>query len=247
MKVRTVKTHKITQKDTDILAVINVYLKEMPEGSVLAVTSKIVSLCEGRVIKKEGAEKKKLVEQEAEMYLPADENKHHFFLAVKRGMLAATAGIDESNASDLYVFWPRDPQGSADSIREFLQKRFSLERVGVIITDSTTRPLRWGVNGIAISHSGFLALNDYRGTPDLFGRPLKVTQVNVADGLASSAVLEMGEGSEQTPLAVIEDVPFVQFQDRNPSQEELAGLRISLEEDLYASILLRAPWKKGKA
>lgn len=245
MKVRAIKTHKITQKDTDILAIIDAYVKEMPENSILAVTSKIVSLCEGRVVKKEGTDKEKLIEQEADMYLPPDENKYHFFLTVTRGFLVPTAGIDESNAQGAYVLWPQDAQRTADGIREFLKKKFSLSRVGVVITDSTTRPLRWGVTGIAVAHSGFSALNDYRGMPDLFGTPLKVTQVNVMDGLAASAVLSMGEGSEQTPLALIEDVPLVQFQDRNPTEEEIQALRIPLEEDLYASLLKRAPWKKG--
>jgi F420-0:gamma-glutamyl ligase len=39
-----------------------------------------------------------------------------------------------------------------------------------------------------------------------------MTKVNVADALAAAAVLVMGEGSEQTPLVVIGDVPFVTFQ-----------------------------------
>ena len=247
MRVQAIKTHKITQEDTDILAIVDTYVTEMPEGSILAVTSKIVSLCEGRVVKKEGTDKQELVARESELYLSPEENKYHFSLAVKQGLLIPTAGIDESNAQGVYVLWPRDAQKTADSIREFLRKNFSLSRVGVVITDSTTRPLRWGVTGIAVAHSGFLALNDFRGKPDIFGVPLKVTQVNVADGLAAVAVLSMGESNEQTPLAVVEDVPFVQFQDRNPTAEELSVLRISLEEDLYAPLLVKAPWKKGRA
>ncbi len=247
MMVRAIKTHKITQDDEDILAVIDTYITEMPEGSVLAVTSKIVSLCEGQVVKKEGTDKQELVAREAELYLSPEENKYHFSLAVKQGILIPTAGIDESNAQGVYVLWPENAQETADGIREFLEKKFSLSRVGVVLTDSTTRPLRWGVTGIAVAHSGFSALNDFRGKPDIFGAPLKVTQVNVADGLAAAAVLSMGESNEQTPLAVVEDVPFVQFQNRNPTTEELSVLRISLEEDLYAPLLVKAPWKKGKA
>jgi F420-0:gamma-glutamyl ligase len=55
----------------------------------------------------------------------------------------------------------------------------------------------------------------------------------------------MGEADEQTPMAVIEDVPFVTFQERDPTGEELAALRISLEDDLYAPLLTRAPWRQG--
>ena len=32
------------------------------------------------------------------------------------------------------------------------------------------------------------------------GRPFKMSQANVAAGLAAAAVVVMGEGSEQTPL-----------------------------------------------
>jgi F420-0:gamma-glutamyl ligase len=98
---------------------------------------------------------------------------------------------------------------------------------------------------VALAHSGFAALNDYAGHPDVFGRPLAVTKANVRDGLAAAAVLAMGEADEQTPLAVIDDLPFVTFQERDPTNEELVDLRISLEDDLYAPLLTRAPWQIG--
>ena len=125
-------------------------------------------------------------------------------------------------------------------------KEYGISEVGVIITDSKTTPLRRGVTGVTLAHSGFAALNDYIGHPDIFGRDLHVTKANIADGLAGASVLSMGEGSEQTPFAVIEDVPFVTFQRRNPTVEELTDLRIPLEEDIYASILTRTPWQRGK-
>jgi F420-0:gamma-glutamyl ligase len=67
----------------------------------------------------------------------------------------------------------------------------------------------------------------------------------VRDALAAAAVLVMGEGSEQTPLALIKDLPFIAFQDRDPSPEELAAAAIALEDDLYAPLLTRAPWQRG--
>ena len=117
--------------------------------------------------------------------------------------------------------------------------------MGVLITDSTTRPLRRGVTGVALAHSGFAAIEDYVGRPDIFGHPLTVTKANIRDGLAAAAVLVMGEADEQTPLAVIADLPFITFQERDPTAEELAFLHISLEEDLYAPLLTRAPWQAG--
>ena len=55
----------------------------------------------------------------------------------------------------------------------------------------------------------------------------------------------MGEGKEQTPLALITDVPFVQFQSRNPTNDEITNLRIDIADDMYAPLLTKADWKKG--
>ena len=141
--------------------------------------------------------------------------------------------------------WPKDPQKSANEIREHLKKKYGLKNVGVLITDSKTTPLRYGVTGIGISHSGFLAINNFIGTPDIFGRILKMTTVSVMDGLSSAAVVCMGEGSEQTPLAIISDASFVKFVDHNPTDEELGLLNIDLETDVYGELLKGAPWQKG--
>jgi dihydrofolate synthase / folylpolyglutamate synthase len=116
----------------------------------------------------------------------------------------------------------------------------------VVVTDSRTTPLRLGVTGVALAHSGFRALNDYVGKQDLFGRALRMTKVNVMDALATSAVLVMGEGSESTPMAVIDELPFVTFQPRAPSAAELSELRIALEDDLYAPLLTRVEWQRGR-
>lgn len=246
MKVSTIKTHKITDKNKNIFDILDKYVVDFKDGSVLAVTSKIVAICEGRIVKADTADKHELVEQEADYFLPASSNSYNFYLTIKNNLLVATAGIDESNGNGYYILWPADPQKSANDIREYLLKRFFVENVGVIITDSKTTPQRWGVTGAAIAHSGFSALNDYRNKPDIFGKELKVTQVNVADGLAASAVLAMGEGNEQTPLATITDVPFVDFQKRNPNTEELESLKILINEDLYSPLLTSVQWQKGR-
>lgn len=246
MKVIPIKTHKITIRDTDVLRILDQYIKRMPENSVLAITSKIIAICEGRVAGPKKANKDQLIVREAERYLPRSASKYNFFLTIKNGILLPSAGIDESNAFGQYILWPKDPQKTANAIRAYLIKRWRLKQVGVLITDSKTTPLRWGVTGVAVAHSGFKALNDYRGKKDLFGRTLKVTQANVADALAGSAVLLMGEGKEQTPLALIEKVSFVQFQKNNPSSRELQDLHIALEDDLYAPLLGSVKWKKGE-
>lgn len=246
MKITPIKTHKITKDDRDFFAVLDKYLTKLSENSVVVVTSKILSIIEGRVVKIGEVAKDELVAREAEYYLPPQESKYHFSLTIKNGLLIPNAGIDESNGNGYYVLWPDDPQSSANDIREHLVKKFSLKHIGVIITDSKTTPLRWGVTGTAIAYSGFLPLNDQIGVPDVFGKVMQATKVNVMDGLASAAVVTMGESNEQTPLAVIEDVPFVQFVPRPPTEDELQSLHIAIEDDLYAPLLKSVEWKKGK-
>jgi putative folate metabolism gamma-glutamate ligase len=245
VKVTPVKTDRITPNDRDLFAVLDRHLPMLAEQSIVAVTSKVVAICEGRVVKVGDIAKSALIEQEAEFFLPSSESKYGITLTVRHSMLLPTAGIDESNGAGYYVLWPRDPQRSANGIRQYLAERCSLREVGVILTDSTSRPLRRGVTGVALANSGFAALKDYVGQPDVFGHPLVVTKANVRDALAAAAVLVMGEADEQTPLAVIEDLPFVVFQERDPTDEEFAALQISLEDDLYAPLLTRAPWREG--
>ncbi len=245
MRIQPIKTHPIPPTERDLFALLDRYVTELPERSVLAITSKVVAICEGRVRPIAGTDKRQLITEEAQRYLPADA-RYGVSLTIKHGMLIATAGIDESNSDGHYVLWPSDAQRSADAVRAHLSQRFGLREVGVVLTDSRTTPLRLGVTGVALAHSGFLALNDYVGKSDLFGRALRMTKVNVMDALATSAVLVMGEGSECTPLALLDELPFVTFQSRNPSAEELAALRTSLEDDLYAPLLTRVEWQRGR-
>ena len=161
-------------------------------------------------------------------------------------MVITDSVIDETNGKGYYIHWPKDQQKTANDVRKYLAKKFKLKRVGVIITDSKTSPLRWGVTGVTITHSGFAPLNDYIGTKDIFGRELKFTKSNIMDALGGAAVLVMGEGKEQTPLAIIEDVPLVNFQQRNPTAKELREVNITaLEDDLYKELLCSVKWRKG--
>jgi putative folate metabolism gamma-glutamate ligase len=246
MKIHSIKTHKVTNRDQDLLAFLDAYLTSFEDGSILAITSKIVALCQGRIVKLGELDKQTLIEQEADYFLPPDANRYHVSLTIKDSRLIPSAGIDESNGDGYHVLWPRDPQKTANAVRFYLQQRFACEHTGVVITDSNVTPLRLGVTGVAIAHSGFLALNDYVGAPDLFGRTLRMTKVNVIDALATAAVLVMGEGSEQTPLAIIGDLPFVTFQNRDPLPEELEQLRIPMEDDLYGPLLTNAQWQSGQ-
>lgn len=245
MIVKAYKTHKIKPGDR-IHDILDSYLPKLEEKSIVAIASKIVGICEGRIIKKIEANKDLLAEQEADYYLPREYNQYGFMITINKGIMVASAGIDESNSGDYFSLWPEDPQRSADEIRAYLTKKYNLKHLGVIITDSKLTPLRWGVTGVSLAHSGFRALNSYVGQPDIYGRLMHAEKANIADSLSTAAVAEMGEGNEQQPLAVITNVNFVQFQQRNPTTKELEDLKISLKDDVYASLLTAVKWKKGK-
>ena len=247
MNVKSIKTHKITARDHDLIRILDRYLPELKERSILAITSKIVSITEGRLVKMEDADKDELIRQEAQFFLPRPENQYNVSFTITRGILAASAGIDESNANGYYVLWPKDPQKTANDVRRYLKRRFSLKDVGVIITDSKTTPMRWGVTSIALAYSGFKSLKDYIGKEDLFGRKFQFEKLSIIDSLATSASVTMGEGSEQTPIAIISDIPFVKFQDKNPTKKELKEIEITVDIDIYGPFLKKVKWKKGCA
>ncbi len=245
VKITGIKTRVITTADTDITQIIDKYITQLSENSVVAITSKIMAISQRRIAPLT-RDKDELIEEEAAYFLPRSLSKYNLCITISHNMLGAAAGIDESNANGSYVLWPRDLQESANTIRSFLQTKFNLKHVGVIITDSKTTPMRWGVTGMCIAHSGFEILKHYDGTPDIFGRLFQYEKLHIGDSLASASVLVMGEGNEQTPLAIIEDLPFVSFQDRNPTKEELDAVYIGLDDDLYAPLLTAVSWKKGK-
>lgn len=247
MKVTPIKTHKVTDNDKSIIAIIDRYITRLKENSIVAISSKIIAITQGRVVKNiTKKNKNKLIEQEADLFLKPTSTRHPFYITIKGNALLASAGIDESNGNGYLILLPENLQKVTNQIREFLRNKFNIKNLGVIITDSKTSPLRYGVTGLALSHSGFAAVNNFIGKKDLFGRTLKSTLVNVVDGLAAAAVVVTGESGEQTPLAIIEDLPFVEFQDRVPTKTELYNLKINTEDDLYASFLKSVKWQKGK-
>ena len=246
MKVTPIKTHKITTKDTNVLDVIDRYVTTLSNKSILVITSKIIAILQGRVVLMRGTDKDALIEQESQFYLPRSDNPYNVSLTITRNTLIASSGIDESNGDGYYVLRPEDLQNVTNQIRTFLKKKFGLTHVGVLVTDSKTTPMRWGVTALALSYSGFIPLKNYIDTPDIFGNFLHYTKMSIIDNLACASALVMGEGSEQQPLAVVSDVPFVNFVDRNPTKKELSSLIISREEDIYSPLLKNVKWKKGE-
>jgi coenzyme F420-0:L-glutamate ligase / coenzyme F420-1:gamma-L-glutamate ligase len=119
------------------------------------------------------------------------------------GCVMANAGIDQSNIgegnADRVLLLPRDPDACAVRIRAGLGE----QPPAVVISDSFGRPWRFGVVNVAIGAAGLPSLIDRRGQLDRNGRAMEVTQIALADQIASAAGLMMGEGSEGIPAVIV--------------------------------------------
>ncbi|MEE8167951.1 MAG: coenzyme F420-0:L-glutamate ligase [Candidatus Hydrothermarchaeales archaeon] len=212
----------IIQKGDDLGELIFSALEEkglmLKDRDIVVVTEKIVSKAEGRVVdlkdvipsdkaKKlakitgKDPELVELILGESKEVLAVGDN--FIITEVKDGVILANSGIDQSNVKDGKAkLLPTNPDRSAEKIRAYLEKK-SEKQIGVVIADSVGRPFRHGSIGIAIGVSGAKALWDRRGEKDMLGRELKVTRVAVADSLATTANLVMGEAAEYVPVVVI--------------------------------------------
>lgn len=244
MHLKAYKTSVVKPGDS----LFNMIIQHIPlieEKSVLVLTSKIVSLSQNRLVPiKDEPDKLSLIQQEADWYLEGDYSKKYgVCLTIKYGILIPTAGIDESNSNGHYILYPLDIQEVINRLWQDLKHHYQLKTLGILMTDSHTTPLRRGVTGIALGWCGFKPLHNYIGTTDIYGYALRVTQSNIVDSLAAAAVFVMGEGNEQTPLALITDVDTLVFQDKPPTDSELQSVVIPMAEDLYAPLISSVAWK----
>jgi coenzyme F420-0:L-glutamate ligase len=235
MKVQAIKT-RVFRPNENLLRFIENYLPKIKDGDIIVVTSKIVALSEGRLVKKIDENTKiKIIRQESKHVLPTK----YVYLTIKDGQIIANAGIDESNANGQLIMLPKNSFKTADLIRNHFKKAHKLKNLGIIITDSCCLPLRAGITGLALGYAGFRGLKDYRQLRDIFGQPFKYSRVDVADSLATAAVLLMGEGNEQQPLAIINEAP-VEFSNRVNKNE----LTINPKEDIFYPLLKNLHEKK---
>jgi len=227
MITQPIKT-RVFKEGEDLFSFVVEYIKELSEESVIVVTSKIVALAEKRTaVAKDNKTKEKLIRQESDFAILTK----YVWLTIKDGMIMASAGIDESNANGKLILLPKDSFKAADILRKRLQKKYKVKKLGVLITDSRTIPLRAGVNGVALGYAGFRGVRDYIGKPDIFGRKFKFSRTDIADSLATAAVLVMGEGNEQQPLAIIKEAP-IEFCEKINKRE----LHIDIEDDMYGPL-----------
>jgi F420-0:gamma-glutamyl ligase len=229
-----IKTKKLYPPQENLYPVLDKYLPALKERDILFITSKILSIHQGRCVKISNAvSKDELILKEAEYYLPRNQSLRRMFLTIKNNTLIPAAGIDESNANGYYILWPKEINAHARKICTYLKKKHNIKKLAVIVTDSHTIPLRSGVLGISIGFFGLHPLKDYRGKPDIFGRTLRITKTNIVDALAAIGVLVMGEGRERTPMAIARGVNCVKFTNKNTAPQ----ITIPRNKDIYAPLL----------
>ena len=178
----------------DRLAPLLAACADLADGDVVVVTQKVVSKAEGRMVavdRDDASAYAALVEAESVRVL-----RRRGDLVISEtaaGFVCANAGVDRSNVPDGFVtLLPADADRSARRIRDGLRAAPGVD-VGIIVSDTFGRTWRKGVTDVAIGCAGIAAVVDLRGTADALGRPLEVTEVAVADELASAAELVMGK------------------------------------------------------
>ena len=221
MKIQPVKTSYFKPKE-NLPLFIKRYIPALKEGSILAVSSKVAGLWEGRIA--DVCSREKLIKENSQLCIKTA----LCYFTIVDGMVMTNAGIDQSNIKDKLALLPKEPYKTAAKLRKELCAVYKIKNLGVILTDSMILPLRTGVISAAVGYAGFKGVKDYRGKRDIFGRKFQTTLVDIADTLAASAGFMMGEGRQKTPLAVIEDAPVV-FTARQKKGE----LKYPLKDDLY--------------
>jgi coenzyme F420-0:L-glutamate ligase/coenzyme F420-1:gamma-L-glutamate ligase len=190
-------------------------------GDIIVLAQKIVSKAEGRTVRLADVEVSK---QAQELARQTDKDPRLVELILSEstgivrsapgviivrhrlGIVCANAGIDQSNIDhaqgECALLLPLDPDRSANQLRQQLLT-LTGKQIGVIVSDSVNRPWRLGSIGIAIGSAGVMVLDDRRGHNDIFGREMKVTMSNIADSIATAALLVMGETTQRVPAALV--------------------------------------------
>ena len=212
-----------------LLSSLSISELTLQDGDILVIAHKIVSKAEGRAVNlnsitpsltaiklgeaiDKDARLVELILRESNEVLRS--RRGAIIVEHRLGFVCANAGIDHSNVcgegkenEEWVLLLPENPDASADVIRKRLEN-ISGVQLGIMIIDSHGRAWREGTCGVAIGISGLPGLVDFRGKADLFGYKMCVTQVGVADELAASASLLMGQAAEGMPVIHVRGFPY---------------------------------------
>lgn len=215
-------------------------------GDIVVIAQKIVSKSEGRYVRladvtpsqaalslaRETGKDPRVVELVLSESRAVIRHRPGVIIVEHRlGFVIANAGIDASNVSTMHgdervLLLPRSPDESAARLRSRFEDRLT-GSVGVIINDSIGRAWRLGAIGTCLGSSGLPALQDFRGNLDLFGRPLVVTTMGLADELSAAASILQGQGNEGRPVVVVRGYKW------QPSDQTSRDLIRPLHEDMF--------------
>ena len=198
-------------------------------GDILAVTSKIVSKAEGRIVS--AADREQSITDETVRVVATREHPGGVTRIVENrlGLVMAAAGVDASNTAEgTVLLLPLDPDASAAAIRAAVGAAVGGD-VGVIITDTAGRAWREGQTDIAIGGSGVRLLDDLRGHADAQGRRLDVTAPAVGDELAAAGDL-VKRKALGLPVAVIRGMPHL----LDPDAPGARSLNRAAADDLFS-------------
>ena len=233
----------------DLAAALAMAAPWLRDGDVVVITSKVVSKCEGRIVPAPADPqarddlRRKLIDAEAVRVL-AHKGKT-LITENALGLVQAAAGVDGSNvgATELALL-PVDPDGSAATLRARLRELLGVT-VGVLITDTMGRAWRTGQTDVAIGAAGVEVLHAYAGAHDAHGNELMVTEVAVADEIASAADLVKGKLTG-VPVAVVRGLPITDDGSTaarlvRPGEQDLfrLGTDEALAEGRRQAVLLR--------
>ncbi len=264
VKIIGIPSIKIIDEGDDIIGIFLESLKKeqlsLEDYDIVVIASKAVSFSENRVIDavqitprvtnlaKKVAQKAKISDEFAQVIL---EECNYNFIGVVPGAittmneygLLANAGADQSNVgANRVILLPKNCKDSAKKIHDKL-KEIVGKKIGIIIADSRTMPMRLGTVGCALGTYGFRAVLDERGKKDLFGRKMHITTRAIADQLATAAEIVMGETDEQTPFAIIRNYKFVEIKEQ---EENDINTLITAEQCMFIGPLLNCIKEKSE-
>jgi coenzyme F420-0:L-glutamate ligase len=248
-----VQTRLINPSDTNITEIILESLSDndiqIQDEDIIIIASKILSIIEGGQIRlnsisqirgeaKNMANLANLDPRFAEVvFREADEvigAVPGAILALKNNILQANAGVDRSNAGgdEFLIILPKNPIRSANRIRKSICSKTN-KKVGVIIADSKTLPLRRGTSGFALAISGFIPIIDDRGSSDLYGRSMVITTRAIADNIVCGAEILMGESRQRIPIVIARGCKDITFYDDSTADNRNESMKICPEHCLY--------------
>jgi coenzyme F420-0:L-glutamate ligase/coenzyme F420-1:gamma-L-glutamate ligase len=206
----------------DLAKLIAAAAPELADGDVLAVTSKIVSKAEGRIVHADDRE----AAIDAEMVRLVARRGPTRIVETRHGFVMAAAGVDASNtAPGTVLLLPEDPDASARGIRAGLRDALGVD-VGVIVTDTFGRPWREGLTDVAIGAAGLRVVDDLRGARDSHGNELAVTVTAIGDELAAAGDLVKGKANG-LPVAVVRGLGHLVLADDGPGARPLVRPAVS--------------------